>query len=627
MSIDTQGFNATAIRTDAQAVARKTGVLKGAEGRVQSAVKANARANTNKIATSAIAAKNARREEKLDKSIRRYRSVGGFGNKLFMGEFMLGGAAAWLGRFAIKRNWARLGTALHGPKAFFEALNKTSLRDMLELPANVVKEFQKHAANAGGKADAWAEKLHTTGRKLEVSGKRASRRIGKETAPAFESVGKKVESGLDSFSKTAVGAEVEAGTQKLAAWNIERAAAAHAKQLGKAEEAMTREVPGFLDGIKNFVMRTKPATTELHPDLHEVASHIANAKGATGKEVLTHMEAANKALAKVTESTSATMNKGVFAAGEKESLTLLQSQIGKVSGFMQKSTNSANVMHGLGEAKNLSGFGKSLMKSAGNTKLFPAVMALTGAAALGAVFLSHKKDNLEADRTYNDIKADLGGDKDHPLLQNIEALHAKGKSGRRISTGMSAVSEVANTAMFMTPGGGGAGLMTAAMLPMVSGMFVHENPAMNAYANLKMQDEGKMELDPVQKLNFTKQLIAMVPSVAAHGGVYNRLVTPVAQEIVDRKLSASDVMKLLKNDAEFTAIASKALEEQKKAAAPEAAKVADAPAQADHHIAPAKPQTSAEAAYHAAEKPQGKVIQMQHEGKVETLQKTVAPAA
>jgi len=199
-------------------------------------------------------------------------------------------------------------------------------------------------------------------------------------------------------------------------------------------------------------------------------------------------------------------------------------------------------------------------------------------------------------------------------------------------------------------------------------MFIKENEMLNAYAALKQEEKGKIQLEPAQKLQMVKHLVAGLPSVEAHGGVYNMLVTPVAEEIMNRKLSVKDTLRLINNDSEFTAIATAVAEKQKEAlAAAKAAKTAKAPytkvaekttansvpkmpevvlpttdaaltntagaADVNAAAVAATPQPSAkqsaEAAYMAAEKPQTAKVSVADntlEGKIDESQLAVANA-
>jgi hypothetical protein len=269
--------------------------------------------------------------------------------------------------------------------------------------------------------------------------------------------------------------------------------------------------------------------------------------------------------------------------------------------------------------KNLSGLASSLKRSVGGMSLFAGIVAVGTTAAVGATLLASKKENRAAKNTIKDIEADIGAD--HPIAVNIRKSYASKKTNRALGTAANVGGDVLNGVMFSSLHGmaGGYGAMAVQMsLPMVGKMLVSESPVLNSYANLKLADAGQAVLPADQKVEAVRQLVATVPSVATHGGYYNKLAAPVAEAIVAKNLSTRETMKLIANEAQFMALATEVADKQKAAAAvvADAAPVADKPAikpmQHEAHYEAGKPQM----AIHAKD--------AHHQGTVATQQKAVS---
>jgi hypothetical protein len=174
-------------------------------------------------------------------------------------------------------------------------------------------------------------------------------------------------------------------------------------------------------------------------------------------------------------------------------------------------------------------------------------------------------------------------------------------------TGMKLTGVVADGAMWMLPGGGGMAMMGAVMLPQLCESLVPGNPTLGAYVALQKNERGELKLDTEAQTQAIRQLVGVMPAVAAQGGFYNRLAQPIAAEIVSRKMNTQQVIQLLGDNAAFTALSSEVAAKRAQAATAEAkAKVANDNPEAPLHPAAVKAagaMSAAEAAYHQAAKP------------------------
>jgi hypothetical protein len=270
--------------------------------------------------------------------------------------------------------------------------------------------------------------------------------------------------------------------------------------------------------------------------------------------------------------------------------------------------------------KNVSGLASSLKNAGGKMSLFAAIIGVGVTAGIGATVLTARKESKEARDAIDGMAADIG-DKNHPLIASITKAHTSQKGKRTLGHTMSVAGDVVNGALIAEVGGGTGGMpvFAASMaLPMVGSMLVKDNPTLNAYANLKKADAGQIHFTPEEKVALVKQLVAVVPSVAAHGGEYNKLAAPVAEAIVAKNLSTRETMKLIANEAQFMALATEVADKQKADAAvvADAAPVAEKPA-----IKPMQHE-----AHHAAGKPQMAIHakDAHHQGTVATQQKAVS---
>ncbi len=287
------------------------------------------------------------------------------------------------------------------------------------------------------------------------------------------------------------------------------------------------------------------------------------------------------------------------------------------------------------KGEGLTGIASSLKRGLGNSKLFGAIIIAGAAAGATATVLNAKKESKEAKAALAEMATDIG-DANSPLIESIRQTYASQKTKRRFGTTMMAGGELFNGVLFSSSDGllGGNSMMPAIglsmMLPMAGQALVSDNAGLNAYKNLKLVDSGKLTLKPEERVNLVKYLVAAVPSVAAHGGEYNRLTGPVAEEIAAKNLSARDTVKLLADNTKFTALAAAVAEKQKavKAAAPVKETVASTKDHALHQDATHSLAQSAMASDshggHLAASPATKVSSVVAHGKVAASQHQAA---
>ena len=540
-----------------------------------------------------------------------------------------------------------------------KALRETPISKILHLRANYVQARADSVASANEMAASVGAKLDTKKAKAAADGlaKKATELKASATATDTAISGSKMLTGLrawvgkviDGFAATGFGKSIEKNLRGFFEGRHAKLSSKYASKIDAAKAAFTTEPKkGF--GIKDALTGAKPKTDiavgeHLKPHYDALAA-IENDKSLSHADRVTKLEGILKDL---TDLKAKKAPKGAVA------LESAQRRAGNIIQSIEEAiehAKGAQLYHLPDEAKHLRGMAKGLLTAVGKIPTFHALIAAGTVVGLATVAMTGKKESNEAKQAYQGLVADLGGNEQSPYLQSVHKAYVQQKRDGVVKTGVSALSEAANFGFLALPGGAGMAMVAPQMMPMMLPMFVKENELLNAYAALKKEEQGQLPLEPAQKLQLVKQLVAVQPSVAAHGGVYNTLVTPVATEIMDRKLSVKDTLKLINNDVEFTAIASTAAQKQKAAlAAAQATKTPapttpEAPAQATGPQTPVKtaeaasvapmavvPQAttpvSAEAAYMAAEKPVSAKINgadIALEGKVDNQQLAMAGA-
>lgn len=523
--------------------------------------------------------------------IQRARNVESMGNRVFQGQFfgMLGGGA--LGWVAKKMGKTQAKTVIDAIFiAPFDALMETPISKLHHLPKNYMAKVSSYAKAAEGTAaNDWAPKAAAKAQKLGIAGDKFAQDVKTKAAPALTPVKDVIRNGIGKFERTSVGGSLRNQIEKVTDWRATQKIKAHHSGLGKAETALTYESVGLLSRITNFFTGKGPKHLGFHPELAEVTGHINAAKAATTTaERATHMTNAKTSLEALRQ---ATQDASLLERAANVEKHLLKSE---------RAITSALHFEGL-RGQSLTTMVKSLGRAAGNVKVFGAIAAVAGVAGITATVMTHRHESKLVRESRAEIEQAIG--RSNPLMASIARAYGK-ESGRRAArTVLSVGGDIGNTALMMTNHVGMGAILGTAVVPMVGQMLIPENPMLNAYAVLRRAEKTGAALPPETKIQCIAQLVAAVPSVKSQGGIYNRLTVPVAEEILDSNLSATDTIKLLASERQFSALATKVLERQQALSAPVAANAA-------------QKQDAAPAADAQAAKPTAIIRNIAHEGQV-----------
>jgi hypothetical protein len=251
------------------------------------------------------------------------------------------------------------------------------------------------------------------------------------------------------------------------------------------------------------------------------------------------------------------------------------------------------------------GFAKAIPSVVKNTlgkvrgaSVFQVLMTAGVTAGMAATMVGSRAEKKETKAAFDHLMADIGGDTNSPFAKAVKQTYVTKKKTGLAKTGLELASGVVEGVMWAMPGVGIVKIMTAQMVPELCKKLVPECPTLGAHAALAKADAGELKMDAAARTDLWKQLIAIMPSVAANGGEYNRLTTPIAKEFEARGLTAKQGVQLLKDENAFTALAGEIFAKQAAAA------------KAKEHTVAAQPvaTSKAEGAYHAAEKPSMAVV-------------------
>jgi len=510
-------------------------------------------------------------------------------NKPFQWEFM-GGIGVWLATRPMR--WlglTRAQTATESIIAPLKAMRATPVAGLARMPANTMLSIAGIAREAGGAAGAkWAPKADALADKLASGAVRLENKIAKAAAPLERGF----TTNVDRFATTGVGARLHSWLNRRVERGLQKTQANHAKAMNtdifniKAEGMFTvlkRRMTG------NGAQVVQTAETFAHADTFaHVKDVLSSAKNVTGQA---HIDKLNHALETLGSTT------GLEGAAAKHAQS-----IGK---HIQATINNAQKMH-LYESRigsSLATIGKNALKSAGRMPIMNALMVVGSVLGLGLLFLNARKEKRTAAIVYRDMMSDLG-DVNTPFAKAISNAFHQSKRDGALRLGVQAAGEAATFGMMALPGAAGAAMMIPNALPMAIPLLVKENSVLNAYEALSK------ELEPAQKLLAYRQLIAEHPMVARNGGIYNKVNVAMAEEMVKENLDRKAFIRIINNDAEFTARAVAIKEKLEKTPAP-AAEVANAP-------------SKAETAYLAAEKPAQPAVGKIHAGTVVDRQLAIA---
>lgn len=263
----------------------------------------------------------------------------------------------------------------------------------------------------------------------------------------------------------------------------------------------------------------------------------------------------------------------------------------KLDGWASKATNASAKWATRGEtagnwlSKIFAGFKDSKIVQAmpgavkraaskiGSTNLFTGLLVAGVTAGVGASLFGARAESKEAKEAYKTLMADLGTDQGE-FARAIKAEYSSKTNMNLTRAGLETVGGAINGVVMSNQHMVGFGMIAASMIPDFAAMLIPEKPLLSAYMTLKQADAGQMTLEPAQRAQIFKGLIALVPSVAQHGGEYNRLATPIANAMADKKMTAVQVVQLLNNHEAFTKFAAEVSAKQK---ATEAAVLKDQP--------------------------------------------------
>lgn len=506
-----------------------------------------------------------------------------------------GGALGWVtSKLGWKKATAAIGMVFKAPT---QALRNTSIGGLFRLPSNYLKAASQEAAGAGEKAAGWAEGASKRAVALEQSATALESRAASFAAPLRRTVG----NGIEAFESTSVGKGLHGAVDRVMHSRKAAAVAKHDAVFAKAQTALTTQASvGWKQSISGFVSktfkRTSPATVEAG-ELSHIMHELNAAKG-------NHAEL--KAVASRVESLVAGKTLSPEAAA----------RAGNVSKHLGKLIGSAQALDTYGNAASgsMKTIAKAMGKAVSRIPVFNALLTVGVAAGVGATLVAANAESKQAKEAFADLSNQLGNSNSGFLQAVKNAQKSQGMMGT-LKTGVKLVGDVADGVMFMLPGGGGVAMMGAVMIPQLCESLVPENKLLGAYVALQKNEAGELQLAPDGKVEAIRYLVAAMPAVAAKGGFYNRLSKPIAEEIVARNLSTADTVKLFGDEAAFTALASEVAAKQAQTMTADAkAKTANdnpktttiAAAEAPHHPVTVKAQaamTSAEQAYHQAEKP------------------------
>lgn len=507
----------------------------------------------------------------------------------------------------------RLSTFLSAPA---EALRATRLVDILHAPANWFKAVANHSGQVGSaRGDRWAKVATEKAARWEERAARGDARLAEATRGMRGGIGR----GLDRIGETSVGGRLHGWMQGVFKSSAERASGREAQAAKDALHAVTHESKWFGARMFDKIRGRAPKPVAMG----ELASHYHAFEAAGNLQGAAKVERLNQLADSLSQ--QATVN--AFEGEASNRASALLKQVKRAARYAE-----SGHMYGSAAEGSLSKSMGVLAKAAGRVPVLGALLGLGVAAGIGATYVTHRQDSDAAKEALAQLKQDLEGNAHNPLLKAVEASYVKQKGWRSVKTGIEAAGTVADGMLFKDLHNPSTSLVMTQMLPFLTHDLVPENRLLSAYAALNKADAGELQLTREQRVEALRELIGVMPNVVAHGGVYNRLVRPIAEEMVTREMSAKQVVQLLADERGFTMLTDEvsrkreaALKEAKAKAAAEDAPPATAKTTATPVAPVAAPaatgETKAESAYHAAEKPQLAVVSgdRQHEGKVSEL--------
>jgi hypothetical protein len=442
----------------------------------------------------------------------------------------------------------KLGARIKMLQSPIRALARTDIGRAHTLASETMQQASEVAQITGGKAQTMVSGMQTKAQGLRAG----EAKVGKGIAGFFAPLRKAVGGWLDQRSATGI---LGKPLQWLTDWRL-KANTGKVEQLRKsAHEGIREKLTHVAETLVEEAAKKKgtvdpkvlAAAKETDTLFAPLKTHMAKGEGLTGVAKALHLEEAAKEVERLLQKGGLDKKAAKAAYEMRDALVQAAShERGLVGHTLAAASGSVRTML------------KNAMKMGGRSSVLAGIITVGAAAGVAAAFAVAKKDNKEAKQALSDMKQDVGN-ADHPMIQSASKMEKKLNGRRFIGATAQAAGEGLNATMMGFAGGGmasNAAMMGAQMgLPQVAQMLVPQNQVLNAYANLKKVEQQGVKIEPEQKLQLMKQLVAGLPSVEQQGGIYNRLTEPVAKEILSRNLNLRDTMRLLTNDRQFTELA------------------------------------------------------------------------
>ena len=538
---------------------------------------------------------------------------------------IFGGLAGLLAKGAAMMRWEGGRSALSSLQSSAEmalkgvtgVIEKVSLNQLHQAPGTLLKEMGAEA----GRRNNWMGKVAPT--YLNKWGNAVNGvmndAVAKRVAPVGDAIVKAAER-VGSFGGNVVSGTMNQtmanGTASVGIATAEKIGAAggtssinsilgrvfdyrHGRVLAKAESLVESANAAFTQAPRTFWQRlTRQTPTALPAMPTELATAFSHVKTG-GVSALQKASAELEALAK---------NGAPEIA--KHAASVAQ-QVNKALASASKAVHLENVAKG--------GVGEWLKATAnkmGNVKLKTAIITTAVVAGSAIAFLGARVQGKKDATALADFKADAGADS--ALTKSAQQSAANGTLGRYAGAVVSSAGEsmmLAHNPALMAP---------QIALMMAGGQLGGSSQLLAAHQALKNAESGIAPLEPRAKFECVKELVAVVPAVAANGGKYNRLASPVAAAIVEKNMSVKDTMHLLNDAAAFNTFATDVKAKMDAAAAPKTTVAAKtATLQAEKPVATVSPADKPLAPSHNAAAPMI-TSGAQHQGVVHAQQRAVA---
>lgn len=477
-----------------------------------------------------------------------------------------------------------------------EALKDTNAVQWYKAPATMLQNAATLAEQSEGTlirkvADPLQKAANLTARHTD--------RFGASLTTAMKPVGDAMVKGADGFGRSAMGQQLENSMGQLAGWRAARHQVQSTKFMAKSADAFTRQPTGWMQALKNFVTRNKPAVTPIAEELKiaqgfvksgqlqesfeavgqfigkmdQSQAALTNAQSllkknnvADAMEALTKIQPRSEAGKQMLERGRELLKQGdlksgiealgkVFDAADQTAIAQGRSALGHLTRASESVAKAGHIKDTLG--KGLGG----LMKGASKTKLYGALIAGGIVAGIGATVLLTGKESRKAKAAVKELTEDLGGDAKHPLV--VQA--AKLDKGQGVARWMNTASSAAGEALWLATMNQGASAIPVQMaiqggLPMATQLFFKDNALLDAYMSLKAAEKGEIQVSAENKAMWLTQLVAMTPLARKHGAEQNIGAQQMGALLVEKGLSVRDALQTLNDPAKFEALAKEVVE-------------------------------------------------------------------